>query len=255
MKNINIDFEKKELKIDEEKCVSLHSTEGFDVIKQLWEYTNWSNKYSYNFTWLGRPIIQLPDDMLRMQEIIFKVKPTLIIETGVAHGGSLIFYASLLKLISGGGHIIGIDIDIRSHNRQAIEEHTLSPMISLIEGSSIDADVVRSAQSFIKPEDVVLVILDSCHTKEHVLEELKAYAPLVSKNSYIVVADGIMKHLAGAPRTGSDWEWNNPQNAIKDFLAENQDFTQDNWQPLFKESDLHSHPTYYHGGFLRKNRQ
>src|SRR6202041_1198377 len=137
-------------------------------------------KYSYSFTWLGRPIVQLPEDILLIQEAIYQVKPDVIVETGVAHGGSLIFYASLCKTMEK-GRVIGIDIEIRPSNRAAVEAHPLSSFITLLEGSSTNPDVVKQVRAAIRPKEVVLVLLDSCHSKDHVLEELQAYSPLVSK--------------------------------------------------------------------------
>src|SRR5262249_2601890 len=156
-----------------------------------WLNVGWTQRYSYSFTWLGRPLIQLPEDVLRIQEVIHRVKPDVIVETGVAHGGSLILYASLCKAMDR-GRVIGIDIEIRPHNRSAIEAHPLAHYITLIEGSSTDASVVGRVKSLIKPSETVLVILDSNHTRGHVLAELEAYAPIVTPNSYIVATDGIM---------------------------------------------------------------
>jgi cephalosporin hydroxylase len=140
-----------------------------------------SNKaqYSYNFKWMGRPIIQYPQDIVAMQELIWEIKPDLIIETGIAHGGSLIFYASMLELI-GNGEILGVDIDIRQHNREEIEKHPMFRRITMIQGSSIDPVTIDAVKEFAKGKKKVLVVLDSNHTHEHVLAELEAYAPLVS---------------------------------------------------------------------------
>ena len=153
---------------------------------------------------MGRPVIQLPEDMLRIQEVIHVVRPDVIVETGVAHGGSLVFYASLLKAMDK-GRVIGIDVEIRPHNRRAIEAHPLAERIALVEGSSIDPAVVDRVAGMIAPNEAVLVLLDSCHTKAHVAAELEAYGRLVTPGSYIVATDGIMHDLAGAaapPPTG-----------------------------------------------------
>ena len=184
----------------------MDSSEAFAILSKAWLRCGWDAKYVYSFTWLGRPIIQLPEDLLLIQEVIFKVKPDVIIETGVAHGGSLIFYASLCKAMDK-GRVVGVDIEIRPHNRAAIKEHFLFPYVTLIEGDSIALDVVKQVRAQIQPGETVLVCLDSCHTKEHVLKELEAYAPLVTKDSYIVAMDGIMKDLVGAPRSKPDWGW------------------------------------------------
>lgn len=187
-----------------------------------------SNKaqYSYNFRWMGRPIIQYPQDILAMQELIWEIKPDLIIETGIAHGGSLIFYASILELV-GKGEVLGIDIDIREHNRKEIENHPMYKRITMLQGSSIAPDTVEKVKAFAKDKQVVMVVLDSNHTHEHVLEELKAYAPLVSLNSYVVVFDTIVEHLPEDYLPGHKRPWgvgDNPLTAVKEYLALNDNF-------------------------------
>jgi cephalosporin hydroxylase len=229
----------------------LDTPEAFGVISNVWLRAGWDNKYVYTFTWLGRPIIQLPEDMIRLQEVIFTTQPDVIIETGVAHGGSLIFYASLCKAM-GRGRVVGIDIEIRPHNRQAIEEHQLFPFITLIEGSSIDPSVVERVHAEVREGEKTLVLLDSCHTKEHVLAELKAYAPLVTQGSYVVAMDGIMEAMAGAPRTEADWTWNNPKQAALEFAAANPDFVIEEPAFLFNESTVRERVTYWPSAFLKR---
>lgn len=183
-------------------------------------------KYTYNFTWLGRPIIQYPQDMIALQEIIWEVKPDLIIETGIAHGGSLIFSASMLQLIGEDGHVLGIDIDIREHNRAEIERHPLSKRISMIQGSSIDQDTIKKVFEFANGKKKIIVILDSNHTHEHVLAELKAYSSLVTKDSYLIVFDTAVEDLP------EDFDWsgrpwgkgNNPKTAVWEFLRQHDEF-------------------------------
>lgn len=230
---------------------SLSSPEAFDIISRAWLRVGWDTKYVYGFSWLGRPVIQLPEDMLRIQEVIYEIKPDVIVETGVAHGGSLIFYASLCTAI-GKGRVIGIDIEIRPHNRSAIEEHRLSPLISLVEGSSIDAKVVQSVKDQIGSSETVLVLLDSNHLKDHVLAELEAYSTLVSPGSYIVACDGIMQQVVGAPRTEDDWSWNNPITAIKEFIARHPEFesVEPTWP--FHEGLVSERVTYWPQAFLRR---
>lgn len=180
-------------------------------------------KYSYNFRWLGRPIIQYPQDMIAMQEILWDVKPDLIVETGIAHGGSLIYYASLCELI-GHGTVLGIDIDIRPHNREAIEAHPMYRRIQLVEGSSTDPDVIAKVRK-ISDGKRVLVVLDSNHTHEHVLAELQAYAPLVSIGSYCVVFDTIVEDLPAGLYTDRPWDvGNNPKTAVQEFLRQDDCF-------------------------------
>lgn len=176
-------------------------------------------KYSYNFTWLGRPIIQFPQDMVAMQEIIWRVQPDLIIETGVARGGSLILYASLLELIGGTRQVLGIDIDIRKHNRLEIENHPLAHRISLLQGSSIDERLVSQVHQLTRGKERVLVVLDSNHTHEHVARELALYAPLVTKGSYLVVFDTVIEDLPEDFFPDRPWgKGNNPKTAVREFL-------------------------------------
>jgi cephalosporin hydroxylase len=189
-----------------------------------------SNKvqYSYNFSWMGRPIIQYPQDMIAMQEIIWDVKPDLIIETGIAHGGSLIYYASLLELI-GNGEVLGIDIDIRKHNKAEIEKHSMFKRIKMIEGSSIDENTANQVKQIAKGKEKIIVCLDSNHTHEHVLKELELYSPLISINSYIIVFDTIVEELPeGYFSQKRPWGiGNNPRTAVDSFLKNHDEFIAD----------------------------
>ncbi len=229
----------------------LYSKEAFEAISDVWVKVGWEQKYSYSFTWLGRPIVQLPEDILRMQEVIFSVQPDVIIETGVAHGGSLVFSASLCKAM-GKGRVIGIDIEIRPHNRKAIEEHLLSSYITLIEGSSTASEVVSHVKSLIHEGETVLVILDSCHTKEHVVNELAAYHPLVTKGSYIVATDGIMRDLSDLERGQPEWIWDNPSSAAEEFAEAHSQFVLEQPKWLFNQSGLAKNITYWPSAFLRR---
>jgi cephalosporin hydroxylase len=233
--------------------LKLSSPEAFRAISEVWLRAGWDAKYVYSFAWLGRPIIQLPEDMFRIQEVIYRLKPDVIIETGVAHGGSLIFYASLCKAMSR-GRVIGIDIEIRPHNRTAIEAHELFDHISLLEGSSTSPEILAEVQNLIKPGEAVLVVLDSNHARQHVLEELRAYSRLVSAGSYIVACDGIMASLTGAPRTQPDWAQNNPLTAINEFLTENSDFVIEEPPFPFNEGAITERVTYWPRGFLKRVR-
>jgi len=182
-------------------------------------------KYSYNFTWLGCPIIQYPQDMIAMQEIIWDVKPDLIIETGIAHGGSLIFSASMLELIGGDGRVLGIDIDIREHNRVEIEKHSMYKRIDMIQGSSIDEKIAKQVCGFAKGKKRVMVFLDSMHTHDHVLKELEFYSPLVTKGSYLVAFDTIIEDMPDDMFTDRPWgKGNNPKTAVWEFLKTNDRF-------------------------------
>jgi cephalosporin hydroxylase len=181
--------------------------------------------YSYNFDWLGLPIIQYPQDVMAIQEIVWRTKPDLIIETGVARGGSLILYASLLKLIGNGGRVIGVDIDIRPHNRQSIEDHPLADAIQLVQGSSVDEETVAAVRDQAKGAGRIMVVLDSMHTADHVLRELELYSPLVTQGCYLVVFDTVIEFMP--PETVSHRPWgqgNSPFNAVQQFLETNSRF-------------------------------
>lgn len=183
------------------------------------------SKYSYNFTWLGIPIIQFPQDMVALQEIIWDVKPDLIIETGVAHGGSLILSASILEMIGGEGTVLGIDIDIRSHNRERIESHPLFRRIELFEGSSVSEEIFEKVRDIAKDKKNVLVILDSNHTHEHVAQELKLYSPLVAVGNYCVVFDTVIEDMPEDAFPDRPWgKGDNPKTAVWEFLRDNDNF-------------------------------
>jgi cephalosporin hydroxylase len=231
--------------------LSLADPEAFELISRAWLRAGWDTKYVYGFSWLGRPVIQLPEDLIRIQELIYSLQPDVIVETGVAHGGSLIFYAGLCAAM-GKGRVIGIDIEIRPHNRSAIEAHRLSPMIRLVEGSSTDESVVQRVRDAIAPAEKVLILLDSNHSKAHVAAELEVYAPLVSPESYIVACDGIMQHVSGAPRTEPDWSWNNPISAIHDFLQSHPEFESHEPEWPFNEGLVRQRVSYWPQAYLRR---
>lgn len=185
-------------------------------------------EYAYHFKWLGMPIIQLPPDIIALQEIIWKMKPNLIVETGVARGGSMIFYASLLELIGGNGRVVGVDIDIRAPNRRAIEAHKLAKRISLIEGSSTEDRTAQKVHALARGRMRVLVILDSNHTLEHVARELELYSPLVKKGGYLLVFDTVIEHMPAGYFANRPWDrGNNPMTAVRQFLRRNGRFIQD----------------------------
>lgn len=215
----------------------------FQSLSQAWLRESMQRKYVYNFDWLGRPIIQYPNDMVAMQELVWRVRPDLIIETGIAHGGSLVLSASLLAMLdmcdaieSGQSidprqshrKVLGIDIDIRAHNRAAIEAHPMASRITMLQGSSVAPDVVAQVHAFAKDYRRVLVCLDSMHTHDHVLAELQAYAPLVSVGSYCVVFDTFVQDMP--PGFFSDRPWdveNNPKTAVHEWLQGRSDFVVD----------------------------
>ena len=232
--------------------LDLYGKEAFELLSDLWLKTSWNQKYSYTFTWLGRPIIQHPEDLVRLQEVIFTLQPDVIIETGVAHGGSLIFYASLFKAMGSDGRVVGVDIEIRPQNRRAIEDHQLASYIALVEGDSVAPEVVKRAQGFIRAGDKVMVILDSSHTKAHVAKELEAYAPLVSRGSYLVATDGIMGLVHDTPRGKPEWTSDNPTEAAREFAARRPDFVLEEPKWRFNESELDRTITAWPGAWLRR---
>ena len=191
------------------------------------------NKYSYNFSWMGRPIIQYPQDLVAVQEIIWDVKPNLIIETGVAHGGSAVFFASLLELnaLSGGpkdAEVWCVEIDLRTHNREALVAHPMYPRLRIFDGSSVDAKIAAVIAEKASKCERVMVILDSNHTHDHVLGELNLYASLVSVGSYCVVFDTVIEDLDGVEFADRPWgKGNNPKTAVVEFLKTNSDFVVD----------------------------
>lgn len=254
MMKLILDTETKTLTMDEAgqtRVLDLYSKAAFEVISREWVRVGWNQKYQYTFSWMGRPVIQLPEDMIRMQEVIFQIKPDVIIETGVAHGGSLIFYSSLCKAMDK-GRVIGIDIDIRPPNRTAIETHPLNDRITLIEGSSTAQEIVEHVKSLVKPGETVLVILDSNHTYEHVSGELEAYADLVTPGSYIVATDGIMYDLADVPRGHPGWATDNPTWAARDFAAKHPEFLIEQPAWPFNESELDQNITHWPGAWLKR---
>lgn len=233
----------------------LSSPEGLDVVAQLYQNSGWHLKASYGFSWLGTPIVQLPEDMVRLQEAIVSVKPNVIIETGVSRGGSILFYASLCHLLALEGQacrVIGVDHNIWPETREHLESHPLYSYITLIDGDSKSPEVVLKVSECLTEEDACLVTLDSAHDKAHVLEELTVYAPFVSVGSYIVVQDGLMKHVTEGPRSQPDWDWNNPENAAHEFLEANPNFVHQEPERVFTQSRVKRYPTQWPFGWLKR---
>jgi cephalosporin hydroxylase len=251
---VTIDTEQQELVLhDDGRRLPLYSTEAFEVLSALWLKVGWNEKYVYTFSWMGRPIIQLPDDLVRVQEVIYRLRPDVIVETGVAHGGSLIFYASLLRAMGlPASRVIGVDIEIRPHNRRAIEAHELFGAITLIEGNSVAPEVVSQVRAYVCPGDKVLVLLDSNHTYAHVSAELEAYHELVSPGSYIVATDGIMQDLSDVPRGNPTWDRDNPTQAALDFARTHPEFVIEQPAWPFDESKLRANVTHWPGAWLRR---
>jgi len=220
MKNPILEF----IEERDQRVLSNATNEGLQTAANAFNLASNKAQYSYNFSWMGRPIIQYPQDMIAMQELIWEIKPDLIIETGIAHGGSLIYYASLLELI-GNGEILGVDIDIREHNRVEIEKHPMFKRIKMIEGSSVSSETISKVAEVAKGKERIMVTLDSNHTHEHVLQELNLYAPFVSKESYMVCFDTIVEDLPNDYLPGRAWsQGDNPKTAVWEFLKSNPDF-------------------------------
>jgi cephalosporin hydroxylase len=193
-----------------------------------WIRTSSAHNYTYNFTWMGLPVIQFPQDLIAVQEIVWETGPDLIIETGIARGGSLVFYASLLELAGRDGQVVGIDIDIREHNRRAIESHPMFSRITMIEGSSVADEVIEKVVSIAEKKPKVMVVLDSNHTHEHVLRELELYSPLVSRGCYLLVFDTTIEKMPEDMFMDRAWDkGNNPWTAVREFLEKNDSFQVD----------------------------
>ena len=215
------DFQKRNKALIE----SMSQDGDLNALSQEWFARSSGYEYSYHFSWLGRPIIQFPQDIIAAQEIIWSVKPDLIIETGIAHGGSLIFSASMLELLGGDGEVLGIDIDIREHNRVEIEKHPMFKRITMIEGSSIDDSVLEQVRDIARSKDRVLVFLDSNHVHEHVLREMELYSPLIRKGSYMVVFDTVVEDMPDELFADRPWgKSNNPKTAVREFMKTNDRF-------------------------------
>lgn len=231
----------------EENIEGLKQDRDVQALSRIWLREITRHKYAYNFSWMGRPIIQFPQDMIAMQEIIWKLQPDLIIETGIAHGGSLIYYASLLEMVGGDGYVLGIDIDIRAHNREAIETHPMFKRIRMIEGSSVSDEVAAEVAEHCRDKKSVLVVLDSNHTHEHVLKELELYARHVTRDSYIVVFDTLIEDMPDDLVQDRPWgAGNNPKTAVHEFMSGTDEFAID------REIESKILITVAPGGYLRR---
>lgn len=203
-----------------ENALRMALSEDIRDLSLKWILETASYQYVYNFRWLGLPVIQFPQDLIALQEIIWETKPDLIVETGVARGGSVIFYASMLQLLGGNGTVLGIDIDIRSQNREAVEGHQLSSRVNLIEGSSTDRETIDRVQAHCAGAEKVMVVLDSNHTHEHVLNELKFYSPFVTPGCYLAVLDTIVDDMPVDAFPNRPWgPGDNPKTAVREFLT------------------------------------
>jgi cephalosporin hydroxylase len=195
------------------------------ALSRIWVREIARHKYAYNFTWMGRPLIQFPQDMIAMQELVWATKPDLIIETGIAHGGSLVYYASLMEMMGLPGYVLGIDVDIREHNRAEIDVHPMRKRIEMIQGSSIAPDTVTAVSEHVKNKSSVMVVLDSNHTHDHVLQELQQYSPFVTLGNYVVVYDTLIDDMPAHMFSDRPWgPGNNPKTAVHEYLTTCSDF-------------------------------
>jgi len=231
---------------DENKTesVDLYSEQGLTLIAGLWVKLCAQYKFTHDITWMGVPIIQLPEDVVMMQELIWKIRPDVIVECGLAHGGSALFYASLLELI-GKGFVIGIDVEIRQYNKIVIQNHPLSHRVKMMQCDSASEEAVTRVKELIKPSDRVMVVLDSNHSKEHVAKELALYNGLVTPGSYLVAMDGAMAFVWDMPDAKPGWKEDNPLRAIEEFMKDNKAFEIDEHYTRLKVT---ANPK----GFLRK---
>lgn len=203
--------------------IPLYSQQAFEMLSREWVRVGWACNYYFTLNWFGRPILQLPEDLIRLQEVVYDIQPDVILECGIYHGGSMLFHATLCEAI-GKGRVIGIDKHIAPDTRAAITSHRLGHRIEMIEGDSVARETVAQVRGGIRSNESVLVILDSNHTKEHVTGELLAYAPLVTPGSCIIAADGVMRDLTDVPGGDASWFWDNPAAAAQEFLRDHPEF-------------------------------
>jgi len=236
---------------DSESTVDLYSKGAFETISRQWVRVGWNQRYYHNFAWFGLPVLQLPEDLIRLQEVVYRVRPDVIVETGVFRGGSLLFHATLCQAL-GKGRVIGIDVQLDASVRENIAKHELGMRISLVEGDSGSPQVLERVAGMIRPGESVLVILDSSHTRAHVARELESYARLVTPGSYIVVADGIMRDLADVPGGKPEWTTDNPLSAASDFAARHPEFREHKPVWPVHDGELSENVTYWPSGWLER---
>jgi cephalosporin hydroxylase len=210
------------------RIAAMARDDALRALSREWFTASCRHRYSYHFTWLGLPVIQYPQDLIAIQEIVWRTRPELIIETGIARGGSLVFFASMLAMLGTAGHVVGIDIDLRSHNRAEIERHPLARRITMLEGSSIDPAIVDQVRAMARTAQATLVVLDSNHTHDHVLRELELYSSLVRPGGYLIVMDTVVEDLPADLFPDRPWgPRDNPRTAVRTFLKSNDRFRVD----------------------------
>lgn len=232
-----------------ERLVPLYSAPGLRAVSEVWLRQQWNQMHWRSFSWLGLQMLQFPEDVLRLQEALFRLQPDVIVETGVHGGGSAVFFASLCRLL-GRGRVISIDIAIAAEVRRAIEGGPFTDLVTLIEGDSAAPQTVEAVRGLIRPGEKVFVFLDSDHSRAHVLRELDAYAGLVAEGSYIVATDGVMGALAGTPNGLPQWREDNPAEAAREFAARHPEFAIRRPRALFGEEHVVDVLTYWPDAWL-----
>ncbi len=250
--NLTIDNENQKLVFEEDgisRTIPLYSPEAYEAISREWMRVGWSLGSYYTFSWAGQPVLQLPEDMVRLQEVVYDLQPEVIIETGVCFGGSLLFHATLCEAI-GKGRIIGVDIRIPEETRSAVEANRLAHRITMIEGDSAAPETIAKVRELAGGQGPILVILDSDHSRVHVLRELEAYAPLVTPGSCIIAEDGIMHDLADVPGGYPEWTDDNPTSAAHIFIDSHPEFEMREPKWKFNRGELRKNVTYWPDGWL-----
>jgi cephalosporin hydroxylase len=251
--NLTVDNENRVLIIEDPsgffRDLPLFSPEAFELLSREWMRIGWALQQYMTFSWFGRPILQLPEDLIRLQEVVFDLKPDLLIETGVCWGGSLLYHATLFEAI-GKGRVVGVDIQIGAETREAIEASGLAGRIALVEADSASRAAIDAVRLYVRSGESVMVILDSNHSKEHVAAELAAYAPLVTPGSCMVVEDGIMRDLADVPGGEPGWTRDNPSEAAREFAATHAEFELREPRWKFNRGPLRKPVTYWPEGWL-----
>ncbi|HEX4232324.1 MAG TPA: CmcI family methyltransferase [Bryobacteraceae bacterium] len=231
---------------DKRNETPLFSPEAFAEISRQWMRIGWSLDYYHRFHWMGVPVLQLPEDLVRLQEAFYRIRPDFVVETGIFGGGSLLFAASLFGAM-GHGHVIGVEKDLRDDARETLSTHPLARRITAIEGDSIAPETLQAVRA-LTGSGTVMVVLDSNHSAGHVAKELEAYAPLVTPGSCLVVEDAVMKDLADVP--GGDPSWDNPGTAIEDFAKRHPEFQREEASTPYNRSVIRDSATYWPGGWL-----